>query len=142
MVIAGGVSAATRLAARESVHLAPEHAGPLISYAPGHRTPTGTANQGTPGTAPSAAGPTSSTSGLDWNVQTSPFRLVFLYGSHVLTAQMPGAPGPGDRMSYELANGSTHTLTNVLSSEGGGSEGQATYTVATDEHGSTGARLG
>ncbi|MFC5103609.1 hypothetical protein [Kibdelosporangium philippinense] len=59
--------------------------------------------------------------GLHWKVDHSPFRLQFFDKGRPLIGQAAG------RMSYTLADGSTHSLTNIVRTEG------STYVVATDE---------
>jgi alpha-D-xyloside xylohydrolase len=81
--------------------------------------------------APAAA----SAHNLTWRADASPFRLTFLDGGRVLTGQVPGAPGPGTRMSYRLSDGSVHGLT-ALQSTTRDRDG-ARYAVATDEPGRT-----
>ncbi|ALG11505.1 hypothetical protein AOZ06_35705 [Kibdelosporangium phytohabitans] len=60
-------------------------------------------------------------SGLRWTVDRSPFHLQVFDGDRPLIGQASG------RMSYTLADGTTHRLTNVLRTE------RDTYVVATDE---------
>jgi alpha-glucosidase (family GH31 glycosyl hydrolase) len=60
-----------------------------------------------------------------------PFSLTFSHGGKRLTGQVGGHVGPGGRLSYELAGGERHTLTNLLETRRGVSE--TTYVVATDE---------
>jgi alpha-D-xyloside xylohydrolase len=69
----------------------------------------------------SAAAP----AGPRWTVAATPFRLTFHNGQRELLAQAAG------RMSYTLADGSTHGLTELLGQHG--DRRSTTYTVATDE---------
>lgn len=62
---------------------------------------------------------------MRWMVEEAPFRLAFFDGSRPLVAQTAG------RMAYQIADGSTHRLTDLSSTEGD------TYVVATDEPGRT-----
>jgi alpha-D-xyloside xylohydrolase len=74
--------------------------------------------------------------GLDWRVEPAPFRLSFHDGGRQLVAQANGdTAGPGSRMAYALADGSTHRLTTLLGQHSG--RDSTTYTVATDEPGRT-----
>ncbi len=59
--------------------------------------------------------------GLHWTADHSPFRLQFFDKGRPVLGQAAG------RMSYTLADGTTHELKNVLRTEG------STYVVATDE---------
>ncbi len=69
---------------------------------------------------------------LRWSVQHSPFRLGFLQHNKQLLAQSTGdTAGPGGRMAYQIADGSTHRLTDVVRSEKG--RDATTYVVGTDE---------
>ncbi|HEV7899264.1 MAG TPA: TIM-barrel domain-containing protein [Planosporangium sp.] len=69
---------------------------------------------------------------LGWRVERAPFRLSFRADDRQLVGQAPGpAAGPGARMSYQLSDGGTHRLTDLLSSRATGTG--AEYTVATDE---------
>jgi len=79
------------------------------------------------------AGPAAATDpGLRWKVTAAPFRLAFLRHSRPLIAQATGDPaGPGGRMAYALADGTTHRLTDLVRSTRG--RDATTYTVATDE---------
>jgi alpha-D-xyloside xylohydrolase len=81
----------------------------------------------------SGALPASATDqGLRWSAERAPFRLTFTDRHRPLVGQAPGpVAGPGGRMAYALADGSTHRLTNLLSQRG--DREQTTYTVATDE---------
>lgn len=73
---------------------------------------------------------------VGWEVAASPFQLTFLSpGGTPLTRQAPGAGGPGTRMSYRLADGSMHSLTDLTGSSTDGTG--VRYTVATDEPGRT-----
>jgi alpha-D-xyloside xylohydrolase len=70
--------------------------------------------------------------GMHWKVDESPFRLEFFDGGRPLTSQAAGdTAGPSGRMAYQIADGSTHRLTNVVSTTR--DRGATTYTVATDE---------
>jgi alpha-glucosidase (family GH31 glycosyl hydrolase) len=100
----------------------------------GHRT-RATAVAVTALLAAMMAPPVAQADDLTWRVEGSPFRLSYVRDGRVLTAQLPGAAGPGARMSYRLADGSTHTLTRLLRSTR--SHDGARYTVATDESGRT-----
>jgi alpha-D-xyloside xylohydrolase len=83
-----------------------------------------------------AAAPAATESGLGWRVEASPFRLTFVDGGKELVAQAKGdTAGPGGRMAYALADGSTHRLTSLLDEHG--DRRSTTYTVATDEAGRT-----
>jgi alpha-glucosidase (family GH31 glycosyl hydrolase) len=69
---------------------------------------------------------------LRWTAEVAPFRLIFTDGHRPLVAQAPGGPaGPGGRMAYALADGSTHRLTDLINRRE--DRGGTTYTVATDE---------
>jgi alpha-D-xyloside xylohydrolase len=70
---------------------------------------------------------------LGWSVQADPFRLTYKVGDRPLTAQQPGDAGPGARLSYELGDGSRHTLTDLLGRTR--LRNGSTYRVATDEPG-------
>lgn len=70
--------------------------------------------------------------GLRWSVDDSPFRLEFFDGPRRLISQAAGdTAGPSGRMAYQVADGSTHRLTNLVSSKR--DRGATIYTVATDE---------
>jgi alpha-D-xyloside xylohydrolase len=71
-----------------------------------------------------------------WRVEERPFRVTFLAGKETLTSQTLAYPGPRQRLSYRLADGSRHSLTNVVSSSP--APGGRRYVVATDEPGRTG----
>ncbi len=74
----------------------------------------------------------SAAAGLGWRVEPAPFRLSFHDGGKPLVAQAEGdTAGPGGRMAYALADGSTHRLTALLRQHG--DRHSTTYTVATDE---------
>lgn len=79
-----------------------------------------------PASASAVVGPTHTAS-------TTPFALTFSSGGKRLTGQVGGYVGPGGRLSYELASGARHTLTNLLETRRGVAE--TTYVVATDEPG-------
>ena len=70
---------------------------------------------------------------LDWSVTSDPFRLTYKIGSRTLTAQQPGEAGPGGRLSYELEDGSRHTLTRLVRRTR--HRNGTTYRVATDQPG-------
>ena len=70
---------------------------------------------------------------VGWSVQSDPFRLTYKVGNRPLTAQQPGEAGPGGRLSYELDDGSRHTLTNLLGRTR--RRNGRIYRVATDEPG-------
>ena len=63
----------------------------------------------------------------------TPFALTFNHLGKRLTGEVGGYVGPGGRLSYELASGARHTLTNLLETRRG--VGETTYVVATDEPG-------
>jgi alpha-D-xyloside xylohydrolase len=70
--------------------------------------------------------------GMRWSVDESPFRLEFFDGGRPLVSQAEGdTAGPSGRMAYQVADGSTHRLTNLVSTKR--DRGATTYTVATDE---------
>lgn len=73
---------------------------------------------------------------LGWRVQARPFRLSFTEAGHALTSEVLGRPGPGDRLSYQLADGADHSLTNLISTRDV-ANGDL-YEVATNEPGRTG----
>ena len=76
------------------------------------------------------------TAGLGWRAEPAPFRLTFLDGGKPLVAQANGdTAGPGGRMAYQLADGSSHRLTTLVDQDG--DHDSTTYTVATDEPGRT-----
>ena len=59
--------------------------------------------------------------GLHWTVQRAPFRLAFIARHRQIVAQAPGEiAGPGGRMAYALADGTTHRLTDLLRQRGAG----------------------
>jgi alpha-glucosidase (family GH31 glycosyl hydrolase) len=64
--------------------------------------------------------------GVSWRVEKAPFRLVYIERGKQFTGQLPGGG-----MGYRLADGTTHRLTSVRTSERG------RYTVDTDEPGRT-----
>src|SRR5687768_2693512 len=70
---------------------------------------------------------------LEWSVEADPFRLTYKAGKRALTAQKPGDAGPGGRMSYELDDGSRHTLTRLVRRTR--HRNGTTYRVATDQPG-------
>src|SRR5687767_12152295 len=70
---------------------------------------------------------------LGWAVQADPFRLTYKVDDRLLTAQQLGDAGPGGRLSYELDDGSRHTLTRLLRRTR--RRNATTYRVATDEPG-------
>lgn len=79
-------------------------------------------------TAPVAA----ATGGPGWRVEPAPFRLSFQDGGKPLVAQANGdTAGPGGRMSYTLADGTSHRLTDLVRGER--TRDGVRYTVATDE---------
>ncbi len=76
--------------------------------------------------APAEAGP------LGWTAEAAPFRLSFHNGREPLLGQTSDElAGPGGRMAYALADGSTHRLTDLVDSER--ARDGIRYTVATDE---------
>ncbi|HEX6354898.1 glycoside hydrolase family 31 protein [Actinophytocola sp.] len=69
---------------------------------------------------------------LRWTAEAAPFQLTFHRGQESLTGQTSDdTAGPGGRMSYALADGTTHRLTDLLDQQG--DHRSRTYTVATDE---------
>jgi alpha-D-xyloside xylohydrolase len=80
-----------------------------------------------------AAGPAGGTGpSLGWTVEATPFRLSFVRDGRPLFAQASGARNDGaGRMSYDLADGTTHQVTDLKKQRhvSGGTE----YTVGTDE---------
>src|SRR5438093_1226212 len=77
-----------------------------------------------------------SDSHLGWTAESAPFRLIFTEGRRPLAAQASGTTaGPGGRMAYALADGSTHRLTNLIKRQE--DRDGTTYTIATDEPGRT-----
>jgi len=73
---------------------------------------------------------------LRWTADASPFRLTFHKGHQpILEQAADDTAGPGDRMAYQLADGSTHRLTNLVRTEH--ARDGLRYEVATDEPGRT-----
>jgi alpha-D-xyloside xylohydrolase len=69
---------------------------------------------------------------LRWTIDAAPFQLSFHKGHEPLLAQTSDeTAGPGGRMAYALADGSTHRLTSLIDQHG--DHRSRTYTVATDE---------
>jgi alpha-D-xyloside xylohydrolase len=69
---------------------------------------------------------------LGWSAERAPFRLAFHDGGRPLLAQAAGeVAGPGGRLAYALADGTTHRLTDLVRTER--HHGSTTYVVATDE---------
>jgi alpha-glucosidase (family GH31 glycosyl hydrolase) len=68
-----------------------------------------------------------------YTASATPFTLTFNNKGERLTGQIGGYVGPGGRLSYELASGARHTVTNLLETRRGVAE--TTYVVATDEPG-------
>src|SRR5688500_1224251 len=81
----------------------------------------------------SASAAEAKTPRLGWSVQPDPFRLTYKVGKEQLTAQQPGDAGPGARLSYELDDGSRHTLTRLLGRTT--RRNTTTYRVATSQPG-------
>ena len=77
--------------------------------------------------------PASAAAGPTFTAATAPFALTFSSGGKRLTGQVGGYTGPGGRLSYELASGARHTLTDVLETRPG--VGETTYVVDTNEPG-------
>jgi alpha-D-xyloside xylohydrolase len=85
---------------------------------------------------PGAATPATKLPGrLSWSVTAAPFRLSFLQGTRPLVQESALSGGPGGRLSYRVAGGSFHALTNLISATPAASG--TTYLVATDEPGRT-----
>jgi len=91
---------------------------------------------------PAAASPPASPTAADtefagrtsmrWTAAPTPFRLSFFDRDRLLIAQVAGElAGPGGRMAYALADGTTHRLTDLVRSER--VHGGISYVVATDE---------
>jgi alpha-D-xyloside xylohydrolase len=81
---------------------------------------------------PAVAVAASESGGLGWTVEQAPFRLQFADHDRPLIGQAAGdMAGPGGRMAYALADGTTHRLTNLVSTRR--DRGATTFTVATDE---------
>src|SRR3954454_10788644 len=92
--------------------------------------PTSLALAGPPATASTETG------ALRWTADAAPFRLTFQKGHQPVLEQATGdTAGPGDRMAYQLADGSTHRLTNLVRTEH--VRDGLRYEVATDEPGRT-----
>lgn len=70
-------------------------------------------------------------SGVTWEAQASPFQLNFRQSDRLLTSQRIGAAGAGSRLSYRLNDGTSHSLTNLISTET--IPNGTAYSVATDE---------
>ena len=73
-------------------------------------------------------------SGPGWRVRESPFALSFTGDDGQVTGHPetpPSGVGPGARLSYELEDGSRHTVTDLISRED--VPGGTRYVVATDE---------
>jgi alpha-D-xyloside xylohydrolase len=70
-------------------------------------------------------------SGVTWEAQASPFQLSFRQSDRLLTSQRIGAAGAGSRLSYRLNDGTSHSLTNLISTET--IPNRIAYSVATDE---------
>lgn len=69
---------------------------------------------------------------LRWTAAPAPFQLTFFQGHRQILGQVgTDLAGPGGRLAYALADGSTHRVTDVLRTERGHSG--VTYVVATDE---------
>jgi alpha-D-xyloside xylohydrolase len=68
---------------------------------------------------------------LGWTASTSPFRLAFVEEGRPLLRESDTAGGPGGRLSYRLADGSFHKLTDLLSAAR--TANGDVYRVATDE---------
>ncbi|HEV2783935.1 MAG TPA: glycoside hydrolase family 31 protein [Actinophytocola sp.] len=69
---------------------------------------------------------------LRWTAEPAPFRLTFHAGDRPLVGQAAGDfAGPGGRMAYALADGTTHRLTDLRRTEPG--RDGTTYVVATSE---------
>ncbi|WP_370947621.1 glycoside hydrolase family 31 protein [Amycolatopsis sp. cg5] len=80
----------------------------------------------------SAAAPDAAHGDFAWTATKAPFQLNFTQHHKPLIGQAPGsATGPGNRLSYLLADGTTHRATDLLATQRipGGSR----YQVATDE---------
>src|SRR4051812_40836746 len=74
----------------------------------------------------------SSARALRWTATPQPFRLSFLDRHRPLVAQAAGdTAGPGGRMAYALADGTTHRLTDLVKTTRG--RDSTTYLVGTDE---------
>jgi alpha-glucosidase (family GH31 glycosyl hydrolase) len=82
-------------------------------------------------TAPRARG----ASPVSWQVTQTPFRLSILAGGVTRVSESDLSGGPGGRLSYRLADGSFHGLSNVIGSTPSGAG--MTYQIATDEAGRT-----
>lgn len=71
---------------------------------------------------------------IAWRVEQAPFRLSYLADGKQLTQEaVDGPPGPTRRLSYELADGTRHSLTDLVMANEGTS--RAEYLVATTEPG-------
>ncbi|MEN3360884.1 MAG: alpha-D-xyloside xylohydrolase [Mycobacteriales bacterium] len=73
---------------------------------------------------------------LGWHAQARPFRLSYLGNGRELVGQTASdVAGPGGRLAYALADGSTHHATDLLRQRP--VRGGTAYTVGTDEPGRT-----
>jgi alpha-glucosidase (family GH31 glycosyl hydrolase) len=81
----------------------------------------------------SASAAAAQTPRLGWSVEADPFRLTYKVGERPLAAQQLGEAGPGARLSYELDDGSRHTLTRLLRRTR--RRNATAYRVATDQPG-------
>jgi len=68
---------------------------------------------------------------VTWRATSSPFRLSVLVGGTARVSETTLSGGPGGRLSYRLADGTFHGLTNLIST--GRTRNGMTYQVATDE---------
>jgi alpha-D-xyloside xylohydrolase len=90
------------------------------------------ATSGGPPTVADVPGGVDEWTSLRWTAERAPFQLTFYKGQKQLLAQAGGeTAGPGGRLAYALADGSTHRVTDLVRSER--SRGTVTYVVATDE---------
>ena len=81
------------------------------------------------------AGKAAPTPSLTWNVAATPIQISFSAHGVPLASESQLSGGPGGRLSYRVADGSFHTLTNLVATQAL-SDG-AQYQVATDEPGRT-----
>jgi alpha-D-xyloside xylohydrolase len=72
---------------------------------------------------------------LAWTVQSDPFAIEVLRGGKPLVTDATGPPGPGSRLSYQLDDGSYHTVTSLTGTRTVANGTQ--YTLGTDEAGRT-----
>jgi alpha-D-xyloside xylohydrolase len=69
------------------------------------------------GSASAPRGAERHSAGVTWSVQSNPFAIEVLHGGKPLVTDAAGPAGPGSRLSYQLSDGSLHTVTSLVGAQ-------------------------